>query len=65
MMTLAQFLMLVASWCSVPSYSRIDVEQTNNCRKKLIDCAKLKSDSIMVVEDSKVLECIKLQKLPE
>lgn len=60
-MSYAEFLLVVAAWCSVPSYNRMTPGEVELCRKQLIECVDHKQLSIVL--NYKVLECCKKQKI--
>lgn len=59
-MSVAEFLLVVAAWCSVPSYSRMSPNEVDDCRKQFIECVQVKS---AIVNNLKVLDCSKQQRI--
>lgn len=68
-MTLAESLMLIASWCGMSTYSRANAPMVNTCRETVMQCIGLetlaKTASFGPNKDLArlTLKCVKEQKL--
>jgi hypothetical protein len=64
-------LTFVSSWCSVPSYSRATLEESDQCRQEILTCLNLKAamgvNGLVAAQRAllanKVLDCTNKQKL--
>jgi hypothetical protein len=71
-MTLAETLLIVSSFCGMPTYGRLESKDVNTCRTAFFDCIGLealaKAASLPQFEKDlgrKVLQCAKESKFPQ